>query len=87
MQPSLLLHPLDFLGVDDGIEPLKFFPGMNIPSEMKLEWLDGFIAALRRRFDVVPMGAHVDALQATTRLPEVDPVFATGVGGAAQAAR
>jgi hypothetical protein len=32
------------------------------------------------------MGAHVDALQATTPLPEVDPVFATGAGGATQAA-
>ncbi len=87
VQPSLLLHPLDFLGVDDGIEPLKFFPGMNIPSKTKLEWLDSFIAAFRRRFEVVPMGAHVDALQATTRLPEVDPVFATGVSRATQAAR
>ena len=86
VQPSLLLHPLDFLGVDDGIEPLKFFPGMNIPSKMKLAWLDGFIAAFRRRFEVVPMGAHVDALQASTRLPVVDPVFASEVAGATPAA-
>ena len=86
VQPSLLLHPLDFLGIDDGIEPLKFFPGMNIPSKMKLAWLDGFIAAFRRRFEVVPMGAHVDALQATARLPVVDPVFASEVAGATPAA-
>ena len=76
VQPSLLLHPLDFLGVDDGIEPLKFFPGMSIPSAVKLDWLDSFIAAFRRRFEVVPMGAHVDALEATKTLPVIDPVFA-----------
>ena len=54
MQPSLLLHPLDFLGADDGLEPLKFFPGMGIPARIKLAWLSDFIAAYRRRFRVVP---------------------------------
>jgi hypothetical protein len=34
LSPSLLLHPLDFLGTDDGIG-LEFFPGMNIPARQK----------------------------------------------------
>jgi hypothetical protein len=64
VQPSLLLHPLDFLGADDGLEPLRFFPGMNIASTTKLAWLDGFITEYRHRFDIVPIGAHVEALEA-----------------------
>ena len=83
--PSLLLHPLDFLGADDSIEALKFFPAMNIPFATKLEWLDGFIATLCRRFDVLPMGAYVDALEAAGPLPEVDPVFAGSVSGTTMA--
>jgi peptidoglycan-N-acetylglucosamine deacetylase len=74
VQPSLLLHPLDFLGADDGLEQLRFFPGMNIASTAKL---DSFIAAFRHRFDVVPIGAHVETLEAATSLPEFDPVFAS----------
>jgi hypothetical protein len=77
VQPSLLLHPLDFLGADDGLEPLRFFPGMNTASSTKLAWLDGFIADFRHRFDVVPIGAHVEALEASASLPEFDPIFAS----------
>ena len=76
IQPSLLLHPLDFLGADDGLEPLKFFPGMNIPAATKLAWMDDFLGAYARRFTVLPMGAHVDALNAEANLREVAPEFA-----------
>jgi peptidoglycan-N-acetylglucosamine deacetylase len=75
--PSLLLHPLDFLGADDGIEAMKFFPGMNIPTQTKLGWLDGFIARYTRLFEVLPMGRHADAIEAAARLPDVEPIFAT----------
>jgi hypothetical protein len=78
VQPSLLLHPLDFLGVDDGLEPLRFFPGMNIPAATKLAWISDFLAAYARRFQVLPMGAHVDALNAAASLPEIPPVFGRG---------
>jgi hypothetical protein len=86
VQPSLLLHPLDFLGADDGFEPLKFFPGMNMPANIKLAWLSDFIASYCRRFRVVPMGAHVDALEASSALPEIDPVFSKPVAAASPAA-
>ena len=75
VQPSLLLHPLDFLGADDGLEPLKFFPGMNVPAATKLAWTSDFLGAYARRFHVLPMGAHVDALNAAADLPEIAPVF------------
>lgn len=75
IQPSLLLHPLDFLGSDDGLEPLQFFPGMNIPAATKLAWMDDFLGAYARKFTVLPMGAHVDALNAATSLREIAPQF------------
>ena len=83
VQPSLLLHPLDFLGADDGLEPLKFFPGMSIPAATKLDWISDFLAAYARHFQVLPLGAHVDALKSTANLREVSPVFAHAAAGAA----
>jgi hypothetical protein len=63
VEPSLLLHPLDLLGADD-VSTLSFFPGMDMPSATKLERLGGYLDALCRRFDVVPMGEHAAAIQA-----------------------
>lgn len=61
VEPSVLLHPLDFLGVDD--EPrLSFFPAMGMTGETKRELLAGWFRALDTRFDVVPMGEHADRL-------------------------
>ncbi len=57
VQPSLLLHPLDFLSGDD-ISELKFFPGMNMPTARKLELVSGFIEAYTESFDVVTMREH-----------------------------
>jgi hypothetical protein len=85
VQPSLLLHPLDFLGADDGLEALRFFPGMNIPAATKIAWINDFLAAYARRFRVLPMGAHVDALNATASLPEISPVFGRGAITATEA--
>ncbi len=59
IQPSLLLHPLDFLCGDD-VDGLKFFPGMNVPSVQKLEFLDYAIGLLTDRFDIVSMREHAD---------------------------
>jgi len=77
VEPSLLLHPLDFLGADDDIAPLRFFPAMNIPRATKLAWLSTFIADYARLFRVVPMGRHVDAIAARRNLPRVVPSFAS----------
>lgn len=74
VQPSLLLHPLDFLGAED-VDALRFFPGMSVPADRKLAWVDGFLSDYARRFDVVPMGRHVDALEAAGPLPMVEPRF------------
>ena len=37
--PSILLHPLDFLGGDDE-KDLSFFPAMNLPGEKKMAIMD-----------------------------------------------
>jgi peptidoglycan-N-acetylglucosamine deacetylase len=57
VQPSLLLHPLDFLGCDD-LEGLDFFPAMNLTGEMKTSAVKRALASLKNRFDVVTIKAH-----------------------------
>ena len=61
VQPSLLLHPLDFLGPNEA-SGLDFFPGMATPAETKLRRLDRFLGAVGRRFELRPMGEQVAAL-------------------------
>lgn len=76
VQPSILLHPLDFLGCDD-TDALSFFPAMRRPSAWKLERVSEHLAALTRRFEVVTLGEHAERLARSGRLREREPVFAT----------
>lgn len=62
VQPSVLLHPLDFLGCDDEPE-LGFFPAMNLPSEKKLRIVRGTLAMLTRHFEVLNMADHAERLE------------------------
>ena len=62
VQPSLLLHPLDFLSGED-ISELKFFPGMNMPIKRKLALVSDFLAAYTDLFDVVTMRQHADSFK------------------------
>lgn len=71
-QPSLLLHPLDFLSGAD-VPELAFFPGMNLPTPRKLKLLGQAIDILNRNFTVLPVGQHVDYINATRSLPILDP--------------
>lgn len=61
--PSLLLHPLDFMGCDDD-QDLTFFPAMDKPAEMKIELTHWMISQLQRHYQVVPMKDHAAAVQA-----------------------
>lgn len=58
VQPSFLLHPLDFLGAEDAPE-LMFFPGMRLPREHKMALADRFLDLYRQMFDVLPLGDHM----------------------------
>lgn len=69
VQPSLLLHPLDFLSGDDAAD-LKFFPGMNIPIEEKLSFVSDALAIYAEHFDIVNMRAHANAVRNMLAAPE-----------------
>ncbi len=60
VEPSFLLHPLDFLGRDD-TDRLAFFPGMRRDSAPKVAFSRLVLAELVRRYDAGPMGGHADA--------------------------
>jgi peptidoglycan-N-acetylglucosamine deacetylase len=82
VEPSILLHPLDFVGSDD-IDCLSFFPGMTMPSTRKLELLDGVLALLTKRFNVVSLLEHVTAIERRGSLRTV--AVSTGRGPRASA--
>ena len=74
-EPSLLLHPLDFMGKEDD-DDLGFFPAMGMPVAQKLELMDGFFELLLSNFAPVTMGQHVKAIEAERVLREYQPNFA-----------
>jgi hypothetical protein len=57
VEPSLLLHPLDFLSGED-VPELKFFPGMSMPAKKKLGLVSGFMEEYTKHFNVVTMSEH-----------------------------
>jgi peptidoglycan-N-acetylglucosamine deacetylase len=59
--PSLLLHPLDFLGSDD-IQELSFFPAMNLRAQEKIRLLDDLLSVYAKYHDIVPIIEHVRAV-------------------------
>ncbi|WP_020469226.1 polysaccharide deacetylase family protein [Zavarzinella formosa] len=68
-QPSLLLHPLDFMGNDD-VSGLDFFPAMKIPGKVKLGWAADFLRMYAKNFKVLPMSLHVkEIIEKGNRLP------------------
>jgi peptidoglycan/xylan/chitin deacetylase (PgdA/CDA1 family) len=62
VQPSLLLHPLDFLSGED-VSELKFFPAMNLPIEKKLEFVGEILETYTNEFEVVNMRKHADSVK------------------------
>ncbi|SRR5579883_1049637 len=71
-QPSLLLHPLDFLGCED-VPELAFFPGMSLPSYKKLAVLSKTVKLLSNWFSIVPVGQHAQLVTTASRLPVLEP--------------
>jgi peptidoglycan-N-acetylglucosamine deacetylase len=57
VSPSLLLHPLDFLGEDDKVG-LDFFPAMKLRADKKLRLVGDVIAAYCEEFQVVSLREH-----------------------------
>ncbi len=67
VQPSLLLHPLDFLGKDK-VKGLDFFPGMDMSTATKVALFDQLIVYLGRHFTLVNMGQHAAAALADPKM-------------------
>lgn len=55
--PTLLLHPLDFLGEEDQPE-LAYFPGMRLTREAKLSLLSDTLTDLAKNRRVMTVAAH-----------------------------
>lgn len=72
-QPSFLLHPLDFLGVDQ-VPELAFFPGMNFTSAKKVEIVEAVLSRLARHFTLVNMSTHAESVLASADIPYIDCV-------------
>jgi hypothetical protein len=70
IEPSFLLHPLDFIGAGE-VRDLAFFPGMNLGLDVKLAVLDSTIAELKRNHDIVAMDEHAAAIIESGGLREV----------------
>jgi len=70
VEPSLLLHPLDFVGGDD-VSQLAFFPAMKTPGRQKIELLSSLFDVLGQRFDILNMGRHADHLLRGPRLNRI----------------
>ena len=70
VQPSLLLHPLDFLGGDD-VSELAFFPAMQLPSQRKLEVISKILECYSTQFHVVTMRQHADFVERAGKSLEV----------------
>jgi peptidoglycan-N-acetylglucosamine deacetylase len=62
VQLSLLLHPLDFMGHDDNIPEMSFFPAMNLPVSRKLKFMRYIFKTLNEQFTIVTMEQHAAAI-------------------------
>lgn len=60
-EPSLLLHPLDFLGGDDDAD-LSFFPAMQMRSSAKLAFVEKVFDLYSCQFEVVTMQRHASCI-------------------------
>lgn len=83
IEPSILLHPLDFLGIED-VPSLGFFPGMRLSAAQKLERVEHCLARMQALYDVRSLGEHATAAGARTSLQMVVPRFQATASGDGQ---
>ena len=61
-EPSILLHPLDFIGCDD-VGELDFFPGMDMHAEEKIGIVDEVLDIMEKHYELVTMDEHIARLE------------------------
>ena len=73
VQPSILLHPLDFIGCDD-TKALSFFPAMNIESHKKIAVMKKVMDLIKANFIPATMATHAQAIidNGTTKTEVLD---------------
>lgn len=69
VRPSLLLHPLDFLGSDDNQPELSFFPAMGMKSEKKIRVVGQAMEILKKYYTVIPMGEYAQTMLSSSTWP------------------
>jgi len=74
-EPSLLLHPLDFMGAEDD-EDLKFFPAMDMGVEKKLSIMNSIFDVLQKHYNIMAMEQYIDTLRDTEEFKRFKPEFA-----------
>jgi hypothetical protein len=74
IEPSILLHPLDFLGAEDA-PSLEFFPAMRLSAARKLDCVGNCLARLRELYAVRTLGEHAAACANRADLPLLEPRF------------
>ena len=60
--PSILLHPLDLIS-GDKVPQLSFFPGMDIPTQKKVEVFKYALKRIQKDFGILPMLEFADLYQ------------------------
>lgn len=66
-QPSILLHPLDFLGRED-VKELAFFPGMDLPRDAKVALVGEALDLMAEKFELLTMRGHAERLAQSPQL-------------------
>lgn len=72
VQPSILLHPLDFLGGDD-LPELSFFPAMNLRSQKKIAMMSRIVEVLTNNYTVLTVGQHARRIAQVEKMPLMHP--------------
>ncbi|MEH1916137.1 polysaccharide deacetylase family protein [Nostoc sp.] len=72
VQPSLLLHPTDFVSQED-VPELSFFPGMSVPTYKKLAIVNKSLEIISSQFNVLTVGQHAKFAADGRKLPVLVP--------------
>lgn len=72
VEPSILLHPLDFLGGED-VPRLQFFPSMGMTGEQKIAVVERCLDSLANLFNVGSVGEHAAIVATRKNLMEIEP--------------
>jgi peptidoglycan-N-acetylglucosamine deacetylase len=73
VQLSLLLHPLDFMGHDDNIPEIAFFPAMNLSVSRKLKFMRYIFKTLNEQFTIVTMEQHARSIAQQAKAAPLKP--------------